>query len=417
MPPKISIALNSYKPNYHSGDTITGKLLLDTSEAKSYSQIAVKFCGSSCVTITETRTFEEAYHDRLYEREEVYKYTSSDTFGNVVVPLWNSQQSPDGNLTPGQYNWPFSLTVPLTVPTSFEGSVGNATNEGCTGYIRYYLMAGNMVSDTEIEKEVEQNIHVQELVKITDPRWLQPVHKQMVDKQKIVHRYLCCFSRPELVDHISMTVTLPKTGFYLGESFQLHAFLKNGSEYACVTMSVRIEKLVGYYAQGISRCDTETILSIESDWIEPQESMNWDPTITIPQCEFVTTTKAENLKVGYTLCVDQGRRGKVCIPLQLGNDWQDEQQAVSTVQPEPPQQQAVSTVQPEPPQQQTVSTVQSKLPQQATGTHPLSKPVPVPPPVAPITPAIAPPPPPIIPQTPPFPFASYSPPLGSQLTD
>ena len=372
MPPKISIALNSYKSNYHSGDTITGKLLLDTSEAKSYSQIAVKFCGSSCVTITETRTFEEAYHDRLYEREEVYEYTSSDTFGNVVVPLWSSQQSPDGNLTPGQYNWPFSLTVPLTVPTSFEGSVGNTTNEGCTGYIRYYLMAGNMVSDTEIEKEVEQNIHVQELVKITDPRWLQPVHKQMVDKQKIVHRYLCCFSRSELVDHISMTVTLPKTGFYLGESFQLHAFLKNGSEYACVTMSVRIEKLVGYYAQGISRCDTETILSIESDWIEPQESMNWDPTITIPQCEFVTTTKAENLKVGYTLCVDHlgpGRRGKVCIPLQLGNDWQDEQQAVSTVQPEPPEQQAVSTVQPEPPQQQTVSTVQSKLPQQATGTH------------------------------------------------
>ena len=67
-------------------------------------------------------------------------------------------------------------------------------------------------------------------------------------------------------------------------------------------------------------------------------------------------------------------------------------------------------------EEETGPTVQSEPSQQPAATHPPS-PQPLPPPPVPQYPPIAPQSPPPAPPPPPLPFAEYSPPLGSQLTD
>ena len=365
------IILTSTNRLYHPGDTITGRLLVDVNYPKSFNQIAVIFIGSCYVRLT--REGPNARGESVVDH-----YTSSEAYVDLVAPLWNSQQSPDGKLPPGQYNWPFSFNLPPTAPSSFEGSVSN---------IRYSLVAGNMVTDTKLQYRVEQRIDMQELMKITDyPRWLTPVHQQVCEDEERV-RYLCCTSR---CDPVAMTVTVPKTGFYLGESFQLHASLENGTRSRCIQMTALVEKEVCYHAEGRRDCERETILQVESDWIEPQEIRNWDPTLTIPTTENISVITTY-ITVCYTLYIAYGwpTRRIACIPLQLGN-CQDEEETAPTVQSEPPQQPAA--------------------------THPPS-PQPLPPPPVPQYPPIAPQSPPPAPPPPPLPFAEYSPPLGSQLTD
>ena len=256
---------------------------------------------------------------------------------DLVYPLWNSQQSPDGKLPPGQYNWPFSFIVPPTAPSSFEGSVGN---------IRYSLVGTIVTGLLKFNQNVELRIPVQQLVKITDPRLLQPVRQEV--QKKIC--CLCCASGP-----IVMTVAVPKTGFCIGESFQLHTSLENGSNRG-LTMNASITQRVVYHAQGHRRLGGKTLVSIGSDQIEPQASRNWDPTITIPtnDVEIVHETSCHNINITYTLhvtCqVPSAFDLPVAIGLQLGN-CQDEQAAVAVpaLQPGAPQQAQVAAY-PRPPQ-------------------------------------------------------------------
>jgi hypothetical protein len=348
MPPNLRIGLVQSAPNqsYYPGSTITGSLLLDVDEPKSFNQILIQFSGRSYVHWTESRT--EGSGDN--QRTVTYTYSSTEPYVDLVAPLWNSQQSPDGKLPPGQYNWPFSFNLPPTAPSSFEGSVGN---------IRYSLVGKIVTGLLKFNHSVELRIPVQQLVKITDPRLLQPVRQEV---QKTIC-CLCCASGP-----IVMTVAVPKTGFCIGEPFQLHASLENGSNRR-LTMNASIAQRVVYYAQGHRHFGGKTLLSIGSDEIEPQASRNWDPTITIPtnDVEIIHETSCRNIGVTYTLHVTcQVPRAfdlSIPIPIQLGN-CRDEQTTVAAPPPQPGPPQQPQDAYPPPPEPGLIA------PNQPPGVYP-----------------------------------------------
>ena len=256
--PNVRIALVQETSNhvYYSGSAITGNLLLDTDEPKNYKQISVHFNGKSYVHWTETRT--EGSGDN--QRTVTDSFTSSESYVDLIGTVWSSQQSSDGKLAPGQYSWPFRFNIPATAPSSFEGTVG---------HIRYNLI-GRIGAG--LLKLVEVQIPVQQLVRITDPRLLQPQRKEI---QKTVC-CMCCASQP-----IILTVAVPKTGFCIGESFQLHVSLENGSARR-VFMMVNLTRKVTFFAEGNRTWRTKILLSIQSDRIEAHGIRNWDPTIEIP---------------------------------------------------------------------------------------------------------------------------------------
>ena len=245
-------------------------------------------------------------------------YTSNENYVNLVSPLWNSQQSPDGKLPTGEYSWPFSFAIPPGVPSSFEGTVGN---------IRYSIVGQIVTGFLKSNHAVEVRIPVQQLVKISDPRLLQPL-RQEVQKRLCC---LCCASAP-----IVLTATVPKSGFCIRESFQVHVSLENGSNRRVTVNAAIVQQVtytaqqqVTYTAQGGSRLSTKTLVAVQSDAIEHQATRNWDPSITIPAADIVHETSCSNIKVNYSLSITvqipRSPNLSAAFPLQLGNCQQEGQ--------------------------------------------------------------------------------------------
>lgn len=318
--PNLRIALVQESANqvYFSGNTVSGNVLLDIDEPKSYKQVCVQFIGRSHVHWTESHTEGSGDHRRTVTRT----YSSTESYADLVADLWNSRQSPDGKLAPGQYSWPFAINIPSTAPSSFEGSVGR---------IRYALVGRIRTGLLKFDHTVEVQIPVQQLLSITDPRLLQPQRQEV---QKTVC-CLCCASQP-----IILSVSVPKTGFCIGETFTLNVSLENGSRRQ-ITLIASIVQNVRYYAQGHSRGGGKTLNSIGSDAIEARATRNWDPTIEIPLTEIIHENSCRNIKVDYLLLVTARIPNALDLstsfPLQLGNCRQQEGQnpSMPPTQPAP----------------------------------------------------------------------------------
>lgn len=294
----MEIKLDHQDPNpvYHPGSTVTGTLHLDVDRPVSccnYKQICIQLIGRCQVTLVEMRGYQGGGHG----------YSSSECYVDLTETLWSSQLSAP-NLAPGHYNWPFSFEIPPTAPSSFTGSTGSIS----------YLLVGKAVTCPLLfnHPKKELPILVQQLVRITDSRLLQPVRREV---QKSIC-CLCCASRP-----ITLTVAVPKTGLLLGESFQLQVSLENGSNRQ-LTITASIQQHVVYYAQGQERKITdENACAFNS--IEPHKSHSWDPTIQIPTTGLDIVNGSTNIEVTHTLNVtcriSRAFDFSTAIPLQLHN--------------------------------------------------------------------------------------------------
>ena len=298
----LRIALVQERPDqaFYSGSTIKGNLLLDVNEPRSYKYVSIKFLGRSYVHWEEHRT-ETSGNQR---RNVVYKYTSEQSYADQDLMLWTCQQSPDGKLGAAEYSWPFSFQIHPLAPSSLEGTVGN---------IRYWLEARVGTGILKFDHVVEVKLPVLQLVRLTDPRLLLP---ERFEAEKTLC-CLCCASGP-----ITLTASVPKTGFCLRESFSLHASVENGGNRQ-VTLEASICQLVLYHAQNHQRSSRKTLARYESDPIEPQASREWDPTIEIPMTEIIHEGSCENIEIQYSLVVaakiPQALDLNRSIPLQLGN--------------------------------------------------------------------------------------------------
>jgi hypothetical protein len=294
MAPKFWIQLASNQ-TYCPGTAVTGSLLLDVDKPKSYKQILVQLSGRSFVHLRVSLTGLTGGY-----------YTSLEPYFDSVAPLWDSRQSPDGKLPPGQYNWPFSFVIPPSVPSSFEGKLGN---------IRYMLVGRIVTGALKHNHDVMTLIPVQQLVQITDPRLLQPVRTEV---QKTVG-WLFSTSQP-----IIMSVAVPKTGFFIGESFQLQISLENGSKRR-VSLTATLKEYVTFSASGSSRKISRSLYAIRTNRVERQQTEHLDKTIMVPLTgvDIVHKSSCRNITVTYcikvTCHIPRAFNLSTTIPLELTN--------------------------------------------------------------------------------------------------
>ena len=300
---------------YFTGSDVIGNVVCAFNEPKRFKSISIKFVGSSRVHWTERRSSGSGRR----RRTRTISYTSTEVYVDQTHCLWNKEQSLDGNFPPGEHCFPFTFSIPLTAPSAFEGTVGR---------IRYTLQARISTGLFKFDHTVDVIIPVQQLVTITDPGLLQP-HRQ--EAQKVVC-CLCCASGP-----VILSVAVPKTGFYIGESFSSHVSIENGSR-SSITLNAIISQNVFYSAQGKQRRSQKSLISIGSDAIESQATREWDPIIQIPPTDIVQENCCQNIKVHYVLIVTAqiplALNLSTKVPLKLGNMQQNDADNPS-IQPEP----------------------------------------------------------------------------------
>ena len=277
---KLRISLVQESPNqvHYSGNTVTGNLLLDVNKPKSYKRITIQFTGKCSTSLTSRRNSESADKDK--------DNISAEAYVDLATTLWNSQDFPGGKLTPGQHSWPFSFVIPQTAPSSFEGSFGS---------IRYTLEGRIVTGSNKSSHVVEARVPVQQLVVYTDPALLRPQHQTVT---KRMGGGLCCASQP-----IVLRAVVPRTSFYIGDSFKLQVSLENGSSLR-IAVSASIKQDVKFAAgQGKHKWDGKTIATVANTDAELRATCDWDPTIEIPSVDVVDEGSCDSIKVSHSLII------------------------------------------------------------------------------------------------------------------
>ena len=315
---RISLVQERTDQIYFTGSSITGSLLLSVTEPKDYKHVSIRFGGRAHVA------WSEGSGDRRRS------HSATEPYIDEKISLWSSDQSPDGKLDPGEYNWPFTFTIPPNVPSSFEATDGN---------IRYSLEGRVGTGLMKFDHKVEVRIPVQQVVSITDPQLLEPVRQEV---QKTVC-CLCCASGP-----VVLNVAVPKAGFCIGESFPVHVNIENGSSRQ-VTLRAAINQRVIYTAHGSHTFSSKVLSTIGSDLIEAQATRDWDPSVQVPPAPIFEESSCKIIRVIYSLVtsaqIPQALNLNATITIQLANQQQGEMQ-LQPAQGLPPNNTELSTYPP-----------------------------------------------------------------------
>ena len=310
---KLRISLVQESPNqvHYSGNTVKGNLLLDVNKPKNYKRITIQFTGKCSTSLAGRRNSESADKDN----------SSIEAYVDLATTLWNSQDFPDGKLTPGQHSWPFSFAIPQTAPSSFEGNFGS---------IRYTLEGRIVTGSSKSSHVVEARVPVQQLVVYTDPALLRPQHQEVT---KRMGGGLCCASQP-----IILRAVVPRTSFYIGDSFKLQVSLENGSGLR-IAVSASIKQDVKFAAgQGKHKWGGKTIATVANTNAEPRGTCDWEPIIEIPSVDVVDEGSCKNIKVSHSLIVSckipRTDNLFTLFPLKISNWQPPEWQAPPTTNPQ-----------------------------------------------------------------------------------
>lgn len=297
----MRIELDCPNQPHYSGSSVSGRVLVDVNKPKSYKCISIQFVGKAHVEWTEKRDGGGGPGGGVC----VTLYTWSKVYFDVEQTLWTADQSPDGHLAPGKYKFPFHFDIPPSAPTSFEGTVGS---------IRYTLHGRIATGPLKFDQRIKSTIQVQQVVGISDPHLLQSVHRK-------VQKTVCGLCSPS--DPIVLTVTIPKTGYYVGETLPVHATIENGSS-RCVTLNASLCQSVQYTAEGHHRYSKRMLVTNGSDKVASQTTRDWVPTLQIPATghEVVDEQSCSNIKISYslkvTVIIPWGLDLSTEIPLKLG---------------------------------------------------------------------------------------------------
>jgi len=121
--------LNGYFEVY-TGTTITGELVVNNPTPLKARGVRTKFVGSEYVHWTEQRT-EGTGDNRRTVTDHIRDFV---TFFEARQTVWQRSDSSE-KLAPGQYAWPFSITIPAELPPSFE------MHGHVDAYVRYMFTA------------------------------------------------------------------------------------------------------------------------------------------------------------------------------------------------------------------------------------------------------------------------------------
>ena len=293
---EIQLDKENSKEAYYPGDTVSGSLVCELSRPENFTKISIHFEGRAYVYWTESHN------------KKTVEYTSTDSFINKEVVLWESKESCNAHLPSGQHNWPFTFTIPPRAVSCLEDTNGN---------IRYILMGKFWTKKKShaIASVAETRLSVLQLVKVTDPHLFQPLRKE-------VQKTLCCLACTS--SPITLTIAFPKTGFLLGEMIQFHVSVENGTTRQ-LTLSARLKQRIVLHAGGKTREDVKALVKARGGAVLRQMTRDWDAALEVPTAgvQIIHDSSCSNIKVFHyvkiTCHIPIAWAFSIAVPVQLGN--------------------------------------------------------------------------------------------------
>ncbi|XP_069691686.1 arrestin domain-containing protein 17-like [Periplaneta americana] len=258
----LELIFDNSQRTYYSGQTVSGRLIVDIDAPKNLRSITAKFKGEA-----ECHWSERHSRQRNGKRESyTVHYRGHEQYFEQRIKLFGG--AGDTEILPaGQHCYQFSMMLPNNLPSSFEGNYG---------YIRYTVKA-TLDRPWKFDHEVKAAFTVLSQVDLNlDPRNREPFKAE--DSKTFC--CCCCESGP-----LTLATHLPTRGFVPGQSVPMTIEVDNASNVKINEVCCEIIKIVTYHSQSPpkSKEDRVTVTSmIINESVEANDSKTWCRKMDIP---------------------------------------------------------------------------------------------------------------------------------------
>ncbi|KAM7363737.1 arrestin domain-containing protein 17-like isoform 1-T1 [Cochliomyia hominivorax] len=198
MPSTCEFELNHPNAVYHSGEIVSGTIILNTTSPKDVRDVCILFHGEGKVHWTETRR--QRNHDGT-SRSHTEHFRSNELYVDNTTTVFG-----EGTLPAGTHTYTFQIILPPECPTSCEGR---------HGHIRYELTL-------KLRRSFRfDNIFSKPLTVIkTQDLNLNPIYRVPIQSEEIFVPWFCSCT----TGNINTTLTIPYSGYAIGQNitFSLH---------------------------------------------------------------------------------------------------------------------------------------------------------------------------------------------------
>ncbi|CAJ0580629.1 unnamed protein product, partial [Mesorhabditis spiculigera] len=207
---KFFVVFNSNSRVFFPGQVVEGVVILQLSEETSARDISIKVTGHAKNHWTVSHT-----HTTTNSDGTTSSHTTTESY-NASIGIFNGQSKAWGNGTKqkipaGEHRYPFAFQLPVRCLPSYEG---------CYGHIRYEIRA-------EVDRPWKFNHKTSmpfTVVTISDLN-LTPSLRTPLSNSQCIKTGLPLFRK----GHVSVKVSIPKSGFVPGESIPITLRVENSS--------------------------------------------------------------------------------------------------------------------------------------------------------------------------------------------
>lgn len=292
--------------HYSPGSSIDGHLVAQVAVPASVESAWVVFNGKATVNC---KSAEDTSNRFYFGSEDICEETI--LIGESEEEINKSTAESSGHLTisAGEHRFPFRIDIPSFAPSSFRGKMG---------IIRYDIQGVVRMSDRSLCKSNPTLVSISHRVDVAEPHLLLPKRQEV---QKIVSSF------PWGSFPLTLAISVPKTGYCVGEEIPLRVSFVNGRSRS-VYLTAAIEEQIVYTSQGaspVSNHSEETVVNIRSDAMASKSTHEWNPTIQVPVFAILDTHACQIIRLSYLLVVTAvvsqshpERNLRAVLPLKLG---------------------------------------------------------------------------------------------------
>lgn len=238
--------------HYHPGADVKGAVVVTLVEPKECKKLSVKLVGEADVRWTERYGTGD---DRTKET-----YSNSVDYIKKKEVLWSKDGSPSGEIPAGENTFPFTFKLPDNAAPSFKDQHGK---------VEYEIKAKLTESGFEKNKHKAKKVHV--IVRENGAELMRSyMEPATFDKDTRVQ--LLCFN----FGSMSMSCTLPRTGFSPGEAIPINVHVENQST-KTFHIHASLSRKDTFKAKGVRQKYVKNELtSIDSAPIQPEETTEFE---------------------------------------------------------------------------------------------------------------------------------------------
>ncbi|XP_046678778.1 arrestin domain-containing protein 3-like [Homalodisca vitripennis] len=278
----FQILLDNPSGIYYGGSVVSGKLKFNLDKPKKIRGVKIHFLGEASVSFRGTRSASGSD-----SRNKQVTFRGTEEYFSTKYYLTGSSNS-EMELLPGEYEHPFTTTLPPVLPSSFESEYGDIQ----------YSVKGVVDIPWEIDDTVETTFSIMTNVDLNNI-----AEAKLPVKQEVEKTFCClwCRSGP-----LTMVLNLPHAGYVPGQNIPVILEVDNASDVDVDNVVIKLQKIIECKAnvpEYRTKTDYEDLVEISLGGVNSNDSKTFTQQFSVPVVPVFNLQRCSIITCDYVFMV------------------------------------------------------------------------------------------------------------------